>query len=127
MKVTKGMDWIITCTTNFEETVAFFRDVLGLPVKEAGIPVTDRQFRRYAQIAMPNDSVLEVVEPEDAVRKLYDAPIPSITVDDVVHSRKEMENKRVEFVSEIFRTGSGWGWTYFRAPDGNVYQLQGPC
>ena len=36
-----------------------------------------------------------------------------------------MEGKRVEFVAPVFTT-EGWGWTYFRAPDGNVYQIQGP-
>jgi hypothetical protein len=32
MKVTEGLNWVITCTSNFEPTVAFFQDVLGLAV-----------------------------------------------------------------------------------------------
>ena len=127
MRVTKGVEWILTCTTNFDETVAFFSNVMGLPVTEVGVPVTDTQFTRYAQITMPNGVVLEVVEPGEAVCQLYHAPIVSITVDDLAHARRELEGRKIEFLTPIFDTGKGFGWTYFRAPDGNVYQVQGPC
>jgi predicted enzyme related to lactoylglutathione lyase len=126
MRVTKGVEWICTCTTNFNETVAFFSNVMGLPVTEEGVPVTDTQFTRYAQITMPNGVVLEILEPGEAVRQLYKAPIVSITVDDVAQARRELEGHEVEFLTPIFDTRRGWGWTYFRAPDGNVYQIQGP-
>ena len=56
---------------------------------------------------------------------VYSAPIVSFTVDDVAQSRRELERRQVAFVTPIFRTKEGWGWTYFRAPDGHVYQLQG--
>ena len=126
MQVTDGINWVITCTTNFEQTVAFFRDTLGLAVTAEGVPVTDVQFTRYAQIAMPAGGVLEIVEPTAAVQHLYTAPIVALTVDNVTQARRELEQRQVAFVSPIFRTQDGWGWTYFRAPDGNIYQLQGP-
>ena len=125
MKVTEGISWVITCTSNFEQTVAFFRKAMGLAITEAGVPVTDTQFSRYAQMKMPNGVVLEIVEPVEAVRQLYDAPIVSFTVDDVAQARRELEGLGTEFVAPIFNTKDGWGWTYFRAPDGNVYQIQG--
>src|SRR5262249_11950543 len=126
MRVTKGIEWIVTCTTNFDETVAFFRDVMGLAVTEEGVPVTDNQFTRYAQITMPTGGVLEVVEPGEAVRQLYQAAIVSITVEDLAQARRELEGRQIEFLTPIFDTRKGFGWTYFRAPDGNVYQIQGP-
>ena len=126
MRVTKGIEWIVTCTPNFDATVAFFCDVLGLSVAEQGVPVTDTQFTRYAQIAMPNGVVLEVVEPGETVRQLYNAPIVSITVDDLAQARRELEGRKIEFLTPIFDPRKGFGWTYFRAPDGNVYQIQGP-
>jgi predicted enzyme related to lactoylglutathione lyase len=126
MKITEGINWVITCTSNFEQTVAFFKDVMGLTVTEEGVPVTDTQFLRYAQIKMPNGVVLEIVEPDVTVRQLYNAPIISFTVDDVLKARHELEEKQVEFVAPIFDTKKGSGWTYFRAPDGNVYQIGGP-
>jgi catechol 2,3-dioxygenase-like lactoylglutathione lyase family enzyme len=126
MQVTDGIKWIGTCTTNFDETVAFFANVMGLPVTQKGVAVVDTQFARYAQIAMPNGVVLEVLEPSEAVRQLYKAPIVSITVDDVAQARRELEGRKIEFLTPIFDTKQGWAWTYFRAPDGNIYQIQGP-
>ena len=125
MKVTEGISWVISCTSNFEQTVAFFRNVMGLAITDEGVPVTDTQFTRYAQIKMSNGVVLEIVEPDERVRQLYNAPIVSFTVDDVAQARRELEGIQVEFVAPIFSTKEGWGWTYFRAPDGNVYQIQG--
>jgi predicted enzyme related to lactoylglutathione lyase len=126
MRVTDGVKWIGTSTTNFDETVAFFSNVMGLSVTESGVPVIDTQFTRYAQITMPNGVVLEVLEPGAAVRQLYKAPIVSITVDDLAQARREIEERKIEFLTPIFDTKTGWGWTYFRAPDGNIYQIQGP-
>jgi catechol 2,3-dioxygenase-like lactoylglutathione lyase family enzyme len=126
MRVTEGIRWIVTCTTNFDETVAFFCNVMGLAVTEEGVPVTDTQFTRYAQITMPNGVVLEILEPGETVRQLYKAPIVSITVDDVAQARRELEGRKIGFLTPIFDTMIGFGWTYFRAPDGNVYQIQGP-
>jgi catechol 2,3-dioxygenase-like lactoylglutathione lyase family enzyme len=126
MKVTEGITWILVPTPRFQESLAFFRDVMGLPVAEEGVPVTDTQFDRYAQIKLPNGVVLEIVEPKETAAQLYHAPVVSITVDDVARARKELEERQVKFVAPIFDTGKGWGWTYFQAPDGAVYQLQGP-
>ena len=126
MKLTEGINWILAPTRNFDESVAFFRDMMGIQVVEEGVPVIDTQFSRYAQIRMPNGVVLEVVEPKESVAHLYDAPVVSITVDDVAQARRELESRQIVFETPIFDTREGWGWTYFRAPDGAVYQIQGP-
>jgi catechol 2,3-dioxygenase-like lactoylglutathione lyase family enzyme len=126
MKITEGISWILAPTQRFQESLLFFREVMGLPVVEEGVPAIDTQFNRYAQIRMPNGVVLEIVEPKEAVAHLYDAPIVSITVDDVAQARQELEGRHVTFVAPVFDTGEGWGWTYFQSPDGTVYQLQGP-
>jgi hypothetical protein len=125
MQIIEGINWVITCTANFEQTVAFFRDIMGLVITAEGIPVTDTQFTRYAQLAMPMGGVLEIVEPTADVRQVYTAPIVSFTVDDMLQARRELEDRQIAFVAPIFRTQDGWGWIYFRAPDGNIYQLQG--
>ena len=126
MKVTEGINWILVPTPRFQESLVFFRDIMGLPVGEEGIPVIDTQFSRYAQIKLPNGVVLEIVEPKETVAQLYHAPVVSITVDDVARARHELEERKVKFVTPIFDTREGWGWTYLQAPDGAVYQLQGP-
>jgi predicted enzyme related to lactoylglutathione lyase len=126
VSVTEGVRWILACTTNFDETLAFFRDVMGLAITEEGVPITDTEFCRYALIRMPNDVVLEVVEPRDSVRDLYKGAIVSFTVNGVAQARREMENRQVEFLTPIFDTKQEWGWAYFRGSDGNVFQIQGP-
>jgi catechol 2,3-dioxygenase-like lactoylglutathione lyase family enzyme len=125
MHITEGINWAISCTSQFEQTVAFFRDILGLTLTAEGAPVTDTQFTRYAQFTLPIGGVLEIVEPSAAVQQLYTAPIVSFTVDDLTQARAELERCQIVFVAPIFRTDDGWGWTYFRAPDGAIYQLQG--
>lgn len=126
VKITEGITWILAPTTRFQESLAFFRDVLGLAVVAEGVPVIDTQFSRYAQMKLPNGVVLEIVEPTEAVSRLYTAPVVSITVDDVALAKDELEQRNIKFVAPVFDTTEGWGWTYFEGPDGAVYQLQGP-
>ena len=126
MKITEGINWILAPTSRFQESLVFFRDIMGLPVVEEGVPITDTQFSRYAQMKLPNGVVLEIVEPKETVAQLYCAPILSITVDNVTQARHELEERQIKFVAPVFDTQEGWGWTYFQAPDGAVYQLQGP-
>lgn len=125
MKITDGINWVFSGTPKFEQTVAFFRDVMGLRLTEEGVPVTDTQFTRYALFALPQGGTLEILEPKEHVRELYSALILSLTVADVVQARRELEGKGVEFVAPLFKAPDGVGWTYFRAPDGHVYQLSG--
>ncbi len=124
MKVSEGPNWIITCTPEFERTVAFFRDIIGLGLAEAGVPVTDTQFTRYALLRLPDGGTLEIFEPADeAVRALYAAPVVCFHVDDLAQAQRELADNGAEFVAPIFRAQDQVAWTYFRAPDGHVYQI----
>lgn len=124
MKVSEGPNWIITCTPEFERTVAFFRDTVGLSLTETGVPVTDTQFTRYALLRLPDGATLEIVEPADeAVRALYTAPVLCLHVDDLVEAQRELADSGAEFMAPTFRAQDKMSWTYFRAPDGHVYQI----
>ena len=70
MNITEGINWVINCTPHFEQTVAFFRDVLGLSITAEGVPITDTQFTRYVQFTLPIGGVLEIVEPIADVQQL---------------------------------------------------------
>jgi hypothetical protein len=120
-----GINWLGTCTPQFDEMAAFCRDVLGLVVKSEGTPVTDTRFTRYAQFALPDGSMLEILDGDAAAQRSFAAPIAQFAVDDVVAARAEMESKGVAFVGNTYHSG-GEGWAYFRAPDGNVYLIGGP-
>jgi catechol 2,3-dioxygenase-like lactoylglutathione lyase family enzyme len=124
MKVSEGVTWVITCTPEFERTVAFFRDIMGLSLAEEGVPVTDTQFTRYALMRLPHGATLEIVEPADeAVGALYAAPVVCFKVDDLTQARHDLAGNGAEFVAPIFRAQDHMSWTYFRAPDGHVYQI----
>ncbi|HEV8190100.1 MAG TPA: VOC family protein [Ktedonobacterales bacterium] len=124
MKVTEGINWVITCTPEFERTVAFFRDIMNLSLVEEGVPVTDMQFTRYALMRLPNGGTLEIVEPaNEAISALYAAPVVSFKVEDLAQARRELVDKGAEFVAPIYRAQDHMSWTYFRAPDGHVYQI----
>ena len=124
MKVIEGINWIMNCTPAFDPTVAFFRDVMGLSMAEQGVPVTDTQFTRYALLRVPTGEMLEIVEPADeAIGALYAAPIMSFKVDDLAQARRELTDNGAKFVAPIFRAQDHMAWTYFRAPDGHVYQI----
>lgn len=121
-----GFDWMLSCTTDFESTLAFVRDVFGLAIFKQGIAQTDTQFARYAVAVFPSGAVLEVVEPVQAVKHLHGRQILCLTVRNVVDARRELERRGAVFASDIFHDGEGLGWTYVLAPDGNVYQVYGP-
>ncbi len=119
----KRLAWLGTRTEKFEETTAFLRDVLGLPVfyEEPGfsmlqLPGADRDF-------------IEVFAPDNPDGALYSTgPVVGLLVDDIEQSRAEPEAAGVELLGSIHWSQSieGYGWFHFRGPDGNVYGvLQG--
>lgn len=124
--VTDGTPWIISCSHQYDETVRFFRNVMKLEVKSEGKPETDKQFSRYTQFDLKSKMVLEVVEPLSEFEGRYSGPVLSITVDSVNQAKKEMELLGTVFLTDIF-CSDGFGWSYFKAPDDNIYQIQGPA
>ena len=124
MKVSGGIHWIIDCTPEFERTVALFRDSMGLLLAEEGIPVTDTQFTRYALLRLPDGATLEIVEPADeTIRALYASLILCFKIDNLAQARHELSNNGAEFVTDVFHAQEHISWTYFRAPDGHIYQI----
>lgn len=121
-----GFDWLLSCTTDFEATLAFVRDVLGLNVFKQGMAQTDTHFARYACAALPSGDVLEVVEPSPAGGQVRGKQILCLRVRNVAEARRELERRGAVFASEMFYDGEGLGWTYLRAPDGSIYQIYGP-
>ena len=110
-----GVVWIGTRTDRFDETVAFFRDVLGVPF------VSDRADFAFGQ--MPDSSVMEVFGPTDHDHSDFTTgPVPEFLVDDLRAGVAELQGAGVEILGEPVVDGAE-GWVHFRAPDGNVYGL----
>ncbi len=116
---------------NFAPTVDMFRDVLGMDVAF--------EHPGWAGFRLPSGDrdLLEVFGSGDVDERLVPAEfehgvLVAFAVDDVVSAREELAMAGLELIGELVWatdvTGDpadqGWGWCFFRAPDGNVYVLQ---
>jgi predicted enzyme related to lactoylglutathione lyase len=111
----QGVVWVGTRTEAFDETVAFFRDVLGLPMKQ-----TEPDF---GWGRMPDSSLVEIFGPSDEDHRHFETgPVPEFLVDDLPAALTELQSAGVEILGKP-EVNSPDGWLHFRAPDGNVYGL----
>ena len=110
-----GVVWVGTRTESFHETVTFFRDVLGVPMKEAEPD--------FGCGRMPDSSQVEVFGPSDKEHLHFSTgPVPEFLVDDLPAALAELRSAGVEILGNPEIRGTE-GWLHFRAPDGNVYGL----
>ncbi|MGH2734997.1 MAG: VOC family protein [Actinomycetota bacterium] len=109
----KGLVWLGTRTSKFDETVAFFRDVMGLtPFHEAG---------DVAVLKLAGGEWFEVFGPNDTEHAHFDTgPVGEFLVDDVAEARSELESRGVEFIADTHSWGD-YTWAHFKGPDGNIY------
>ncbi len=110
-----GVVWVGTRTKAFPETMAFFRDVLGVALKESEPD--------FGWARMPDSSQIEIFGPSDTDHHHFTTgPVPEFLVDDLPAAMTELRSAGVEIVGEPEVRGAE-GWLHFRAPDGNVYGL----
>ena len=110
-----GIVWAGSRTDAFEETVTFFRDILGIDLAQLG---PDFAFSRMA-----NTSQLEIFGPRDGHHDHFTTgPVPEFLVDDIDSAIRELRGAGVEILGEP-HVEDGDGWVHFRAPDGYVYGL----
>ncbi|MBI2763926.1 MAG: hypothetical protein HYX54_09300 [Chloroflexi bacterium] len=108
----------------------FVRDVLGLRSSHldgdwAIFPLESGR-RDYFEIYGPGHA------DERLMTAASDGPIAAFAVDDLLQARAELEAAGTEMVSDVIWAAEafgnpafdGFGWFFFRAPDGNVYLLQ---
>lgn len=120
-----------TRTANFDATAAFFRDVLGLRT------VHDEPGWSIFQLPSGKGDYVEVYGPEKQNPSLFpdeieDGNLVAFAVDDVVGARGEVAAAGAELLGDIVWAADlfdnpsleGYGWFFFRAPDGNVYVMQ---
>ena len=116
----RGLVWLGTRTSNFDETVRFFGDTLGLR-KSYGEP-------DFTVFRLPNGDTVEVFGPGDRGHEHFDAgPVAGFLVDDVREARKDLEATGVTFLSPVQEADDGAAWSHFRGPDGNVYEVTTPA
>ncbi len=130
MKVLR-VSFVGTRTSDFDATIRLFRDVLGMEPAFAN--------PGWAGFELPSGErdLLEVFGRPDVDERVAPAEFESgvliaLAVDDVVAAREELAAAGVELIGDLVwaseMTGDssdeGWGWCFFRGPDGNVYVLQ---
>jgi catechol 2,3-dioxygenase-like lactoylglutathione lyase family enzyme len=112
MKVRK-LGWLGIRTAEYEQTVAFFRDVLGLRVRCAEPD--------FAMFQLPDGAKVEVFGPESQHNRHFDGPVVGFLVDDVGAGAVQLAAAGTE-VYPVLREGRD-AWVHFRAPDGHLYEL----
>jgi catechol 2,3-dioxygenase-like lactoylglutathione lyase family enzyme len=109
----KGVVWLGTRTPRFDEMVSFARDVLELKLV--------RGDDGLAVFGLPNGDTFEVFEQGHPGGGHPDGVAAGFLVDDAETAAAELRATGVE-VSQVDSAGA-FSWAYFRAPDGNLYEL----
>lgn len=121
--VVKGIHWLGICAADWDATVGFYRDVLGLYVRNEGVQSDPSDAGvRFMELSAENGDFVEIFGRDLRDRDLFKEPMIGFLVEDVGAARIEMEGKGVEFLGPVGR-GARWEWTYFRSPEGHVHQL----
>jgi predicted enzyme related to lactoylglutathione lyase len=111
----KSLVWLGTRTDKYTETVAFFRDVMGLTPFHEGEGVS--------VLRMPGGEWIEVFGPDDPHHAHFNTgPVGEFLVDDVGDARAELEAQGVEFIADTHSWGD-YVWAHFRGPDGNIWGI----
>lgn len=108
------LSWVGTRTTDHDGTVAFFSDVLGLPVQHTA--------EDFTVLTVPGAASVEVFGPRSPFNPHLTHPVVGFAVADLESARAELEAAGTEIVLPV-QTGDTGRWLHFRAPDGFVYEL----
>ena len=111
-----GVDFVCVPTADFDASVAFYGDVLGLP-----------QIDRYGQMPgaefQAGNLTLAVMDAKAFGQEFRPNALPiALQVDDVAVAREQLEAAGVEFITDIFDSGV-CHQAIFRDPDGNPLGL----
>ena len=112
----KGIIWVGSATEDRRATASFFSERLGMEVT-VDVP-------GFTRLSAENGDLLEVFGPDSREHDQLDTgPVAGFWVDDVVAAHAELAAADVNGLTDIERGPDGHRWFYFRAPDGNFYEL----
>jgi catechol 2,3-dioxygenase-like lactoylglutathione lyase family enzyme len=109
----RGVVWLGTRTSRFDEMTAFAQDVLGLKTRhrEDGL----------AMYELPRGDLFEVFDESHSGGGHPDGVAGGFLVDDADAAVAELRAAGVE-VTDV-DGADAYRWAYFRAPDGNLYEV----
>lgn len=109
-----GLAWLGLFPDRFDDTVAFFRDVIGL----AHLDEDDE----VAQLSTERGDIVEVFRPQARYDFATTGPIPGFLVQDAAAAVAALEAAGATFLGESGES-QGHAWQHFQAPDGNGYEV----
>jgi catechol 2,3-dioxygenase-like lactoylglutathione lyase family enzyme len=104
-------------TDRLRETVALFRDVIGLPVA--------RQTDDLVGFTLADGTVLELYDTANEFHAFFTTgPVVGFRVDDFDATRAALLAAGVNFIGEV-QHADGVSWQHFRCPDGAIFEILG--
>ena len=78
----------------------------------------------FTRLVTQSGDRVEIFGPEmDEYRHLDTGPVAGFWVEDALEARRELIEAGVDSCTEIESGRDGHRWFYFKAPDGNFYEL----
>jgi hypothetical protein len=118
MKV-RGLAFCGVRTDNFDEMGELFGGLMGMTSTKHG---TDMLIWR-----LPDGGLVEVfAEDEPEHQHFTTGPVVGFLVDDALAAWSELINAGLEMLGPLTHVGDR-AYGFFRAPDGNIYEITGPA
>ena len=112
------VDFVGLRSGRLDETVALFRDVMGVPVT--------RQTADLVGFRLADGTVLELYGPANEFHAFFTTgPVVAFRVENFDATRRAMLAAGVDFIGDI-QHADGVSWQHFRCPDGTVLEIIGP-
>jgi len=109
-----GYTWAGVRSCDLKSAARFFAETMGLSLVQ--------ESKGLLQFELPSGQLLEVFGEESRYYRLHACPVLAFQVENMREARKEMESRGVDFLTDVFGNESE-AWTYFRGPDGYLYEL----
>ena len=114
MKV-KSFSWVGVATDDFDRSMAFFRDLLGLDVWVQG--------EEQAILKTALGQQLEIFGRDEEEKLRTRSPVVAFEVDDLETAVEELRRAGVDIIGDM-GSWNGFAWQYFRSPDGHIFELK---
>jgi catechol 2,3-dioxygenase-like lactoylglutathione lyase family enzyme len=111
----KGFAWVGVAAEDFERSLRFFTEVLGLPIEV--------QSEEVAILTVGPGQQLEIFGGDHPAKLLTANPVIAFEVDDMAAARGELIAAGVELIGDVGRW-NGFEWQYFRSPDGHIFEIK---
>jgi catechol 2,3-dioxygenase-like lactoylglutathione lyase family enzyme len=111
------VDFVGIRSDRLDETVALFRDVLGVSV--------DRQTDDLVGFKLADGTVLELYGPANEFHRFFTTgPVVAFRVDNFDVARETMLAAGIKFIGHV-QHSAGISWQHFYCPDGTVLEISG--